>query len=89
LTNPPNGTTSSLQAIQKTFRGRTPIFPAGKVFGATLARIAKLALSCAPLCGWRAEPPMGGKLVIKKICRLYMVLREEAFRVVTVLRVTG
>ncbi|KAI6440952.1 hypothetical protein MCOR15_011712 [Pyricularia oryzae] len=97
LTNPRNGTTSSLQAIPEAFRGRTPAFPAGKVFCATLARIAKLGLVlCTSMRVARraADRTLPSPRSVENSSKgrsvdYIWVLRGKAFRVVTVLRATG
>ncbi|EHA49306.1 hypothetical protein MGG_17502 [Pyricularia oryzae 70-15] len=99
LTNPRNGTTSSLQAIPEAFRGRTPAFPAGKVFFffATLARIARLGLVlCASMRVARraADRTLPSPRSVENSSKgrsvdYTWVLRGKAFRVVTVLRATG
>ncbi|EHA56916.1 hypothetical protein MGG_16176 [Pyricularia oryzae 70-15] len=99
LTNPRNGITSSLQAIPEAFRGRTPAFPAGKVFScfATLARIARLGLVlCASMRVARraADRTLPSPRSMENSSKgrsvdYTWVLRGKAFRVVTVLRATG
>lgn len=79
------------------FRGRTPAFPAGKVFCATLARIARLGLVlCASMRVARraADRTLPSPRSVENSSKgrsvdYTWVLRGKAFRVVTVLRATG